>query len=390
MRSHRITPTHADRQSSSTSTAYSEALPDSERYGGFVNFDHKICGDQLLVYGDFFYQNVKTSYDLAPTATGAFQTPGNITLAIPPDTPIAPGAEPPNTPTHVETGVPADAFNPFNPFQQIISGFTQARLVEFGNRVVNNETDAFFSTLGLKGDKLFDGNWGYDASFRYSQVQNISTSTLQSASRFNRILNAADPIFDPTSSQFIGTTIPYNPFGDFRVPIPSNAASVAFATIHPKEIDFSKLATVDVNIYTTSLFELPAGGVGLAFGGQFRRESLQQKPDDLLVMGDILGTGPANFTHAGRKVYAFYAEARLPVFGSKFTAPGLHALEFTAAARFEDFRDNDTNVLVPKVGVRWQPFDDSLTVRATWGEGFHEPSLIELFGIPIQGNDRGF
>jgi iron complex outermembrane receptor protein len=73
------------------------------------------------------------------------------------------------------------------------------------------------------------------------------------------------------------------------------------------------------------------------------------------------------------------------VFGSDFTVPGLHALEFTAAARFEDFRDNDTNVMVPKFGVRWQPFDDSLTVRATWGEGFHEPSLIELFGTPIQG-----
>jgi iron complex outermembrane receptor protein len=364
---------------------YSEALPDSERYGGFVNFDHKICGDQLLVYGDFFYQNVKTSYDLAPTATGDFQTPGDISLAIPPDTPIAPGAEPPNTPTHLETGVPADAFNPFNPFHQIISGATRARLVEFGNRVIDNQTDAFFSTLGLKGDKLFNGTWGYDASFHYSEVQNISTSTLQSASRFNRILNAADPIFDPTSSQFIGTTIPYNPFGDYRVPIPSNAQVVAFATVHPKEIDFSKLATVDLNIYTTSLFQLPAGGVGLAFGGQFRRENLEQKPDDLLVMGDLISTAPANFTHAGRKTYAFYAETHLPVFGGDFTAPGLHALEFTAAARFENFLDNDTNVLVPKVGVRWQPFDDSLTVRATWGEGFHEPSLIELFGIPIQG-----
>ena len=84
MRPHRITPIHPDGQSSSTSTLISEALPDSERYGGFVNFDHKICGDQLVLYGDFFYQNVKTSYDLAPTATGDFQTPGNITLAIPP------------------------------------------------------------------------------------------------------------------------------------------------------------------------------------------------------------------------------------------------------------------------------------------------------------------
>jgi len=368
---------------------YSEALPDSERYGGFVNFDHKICGDQLAVYGDFFYQDAKTSYDLAPAATGAFQTPGNITLAIPPDTPTAPGTELPNTPSHVETGLPANAFNPFNPFHQIISGGTQARLTEFGNRVEDNETNALFSSVGVKGDKLLNGTWGYDAAFHYSQVQNISTGTQVSASRFSRVLNAADPIFDPTSAEFIGTTIPYNPFGDFHVPIPSNDQSVAFATVHPKETDLSKLATVDINIYTTSLFELPAGGVGLAFGGQFRRESLEQNPDDLLLVGDIIGASPGNTTHAGRKAYAFYAEARLPVFGGKLTVPGLHALEFTAAARFEDFRDNNTNVLVPKFGVRWQPFDDSLTVRATWGEGFHEPSLIELFGIPVQ-NVVGF
>jgi iron complex outermembrane recepter protein len=365
--------------------AYSEALPDSERWGGFVNFDHKICGDQLLVYGDFLYQNVKTHYDIAPSATGDFQTPGNVTLAIPPH---APGPTL-DGPTAEETGVPTGAFNPFNPFQQIISGGTRARLIEFGNRLIDNETKAFFSSLGLKGDKLFNGTWGYDASFHYSQVQNISNDRLQSTSRFNRILNAADPIFDPSSSQFIGTTIPYNPFGDFRVPIPSNAAPVAFATVHPREIDLSKLATVDVNIYTTSLFELPAGGVGLAFGGQFRRENLEQNPDDLLVKGDLISTGPANFTHAGRKTYAFHAEALLPVFGGNCTAPLLHSLEFSAAARFEDFLDNNTNVLVPKLGVRWQPFDDSLTVRATWGEGFHEPSLIELFGIPIQGIEGG-
>src|SRR5207248_7589539 len=187
------------------------------------------------------------------------------------------------------------------------------------------------------------------------------------------------------SSQFIGTTIPYNPFGDYRRPIAANALPVDFATIHPKEIDLSKLAALDLNIYTTSLFNLPAAGVGLAFGGQFRRENLEQNPDDSLLHGDILSTGPGNFTHAGRKIYAFYAETTVPILSSAFNAPGFHALEFTAAARFEDFRDNDTNVLVPKVGVRWQPLDESLTIRATWGEGFHEASLIESFGAPFQG-----
>ena len=65
--------------------------------------------------------------------------------------------------------------------------------------------------------------------------------------------------------------------------------------------------------------------------------------------------------------------------------PVFHSLEFTAAGRYEEFRNNDTNVLVPKVGLRWQPFDDELTIRATWGEGFREPSLFELYASPTSG-----
>jgi iron complex outermembrane receptor protein len=363
--------------------AFSTSLPDSERYGGFINTTHKIFGEQMVLFADLLYQNVQTRYQLAPSPTGGFQTPGNVTLAIPPH---APGPTL-GGPSYQETGVPPGAFNPFNPFQQIISGSTRGRLAEFENRIIRNTTDAFLSTLGLKGDRLFDGSWGYDAGFRYSEIKNTSRDTVVSASRFNRILNAADPIFDPGSPQFIGTTVPYDPFGDYRVPIPSNSLPTAFATIHPKSIDRSRLATIDLNIYSTSLFELPAGGVGLAFGGQFRRETLKQEPDESYIIGDIIGTGGSflDSTQAGRKAYAFYAEARLPVFSPIFSVPGFHSLEFTAAGRFEAFRNNDTNVLVPKFGMRWQPFDNSFTVRATWGEGFHQPSLIELFGNPQQG-----
>jgi iron complex outermembrane recepter protein len=363
--------------------AYSDSLPDSERYGGFVNAEHKIFGDQLILEGDLFYQNVKTHYELAPSATGPFQFPGNTSLAIPPHSPGATLGGP----SYADTGVPLGAFNPFNPFQQIISGGSEARLIEFGNRLVDNETDAFFSTLGLSGSKLFDGSWGYDASFRYSEIENLSSGTFVSASRFNRVLNAADPIFNPASSQYIGTTVPYNPFGDFRVPIATNASSVAFATVHPKETDFSKLSVLDLNIYSSELFKVPAGGFGIAFGGQFRRENIEQAPDQLL-QGDIIGSSTGFFTSAGRKACAGYAEADLPVFSPIFDAPGFYALEFTAAVRFEEFLSNSTNVLVPKFGMRWQPFDESLTVRATWGEGFHEPSLFELFGSPSQGLEQ--
>src|SRR5438477_2599304 len=360
---------------------FSLSFPESERYGIYLSGEHKVFGDQLVIYADGFYQNVKTHNELAPPATGSFQTAGQVTLAIPPHSPIAPGAEPPNTPTHAETNVPADAFNPFNPFQQIISGGTRARLAEFGNRLFDNETDAWLSTIGFKGDKLFDGTWGYDAGFRYSQLKNIQTGQQVSISRFNRILNQADPIFQPGG--VLAGQSAFNPFGDFRVPIPSNQATVEFARIHPKDEDVSKVATLDGTVYTTSLFELPAGGVGFAVGGQFRRETLKERPDELNVKGDIAGNSPVPPATGGRKSYSFYAESRTPIFSPDFKAPGLYALEFTAGARFEEFLNNSSNVLVPKVGMRWQPFDEQLTIRSTWQEGYREPSLEELFGSPL-------
>ena len=86
-------------------------------------------------------------------------------------------------------------------------------------------------------------------------------------------MNATDPIFDPASSEFIGTTVPYSPFGDYRHRIPSN--------LQTTDLDSSKMWTIDFTAYTTSLFELPGGPVGLAFGGQYRRENIAQEPDEL-------------------------------------------------------------------------------------------------------------
>ena len=88
---------------------------------------------------------------------------------------------------------------------------------------------------------------------------------------------------------------------------------------------------------------------------------------------------------AGREEVAFYGELRIPIFGPEMGIPGLHSLELNAGARFEEFRNNDTNVLVPKVALRWQPFDEQLTIRSTWGEGFLEPSMTELYGPTVFG-----
>lgn len=354
---------------------YAGELPDTERYGAYLNADHKIFGDRMVAYADVFFQRADISHEQAPAGSGPFRRSGVQAIAIPPH---APGATL-GGPTYAETGVPAGAYNPFNPFQQIISGDSMGRLTDFGNRRFDSRTEAFFTTAGLRGDKLFDGSWGYDAGFRYSRVESTLLFTGPSTARFDRVLNAADPIFDPASPQYIGTTVPYNPFGDYRVPIENNRKLVDYVVAQTPESDLGTLVTADFSIYTTRLFALPAGGVGLAVGGQFQHETNDQNPGPLQLSGDLVGDFQYSAVHGKRESYAGYAEASIPVFGTNFTAPGFHALEFTAAVRYEEFLNNGTNVTVPKLGMRWQPLDDSLTVRATWGEGYKQPTLVQLF-----------
>src|SRR6202035_1483361 len=101
----------------------------------------------------------------------------------------------------------------------------------------------------------------------YRQIQQISQIQSVNGPRFERILNANDSLFNPASSDYIGQTTPYDPFNDFKVPIKTNLPLINFATLHVRNLNTSKLATFDVNIYTTNLFDLPGGPVGLALGG---------------------------------------------------------------------------------------------------------------------------
>jgi iron complex outermembrane receptor protein len=364
---------------------FSSSFPKQERWGGYGAFEHKICDDLLRVYGDFYYVDAKTHDELAPVATGSFETPGSPTIFIPPNHPFAVDANgvaitPPNTPTASEVGLPAGAFNPFNPFQQIISGGTRARFADFGNRLIDNENIAERFTVGVKGDKLFNGTWGYDGAFMYSQEEQIQRFQGVNGPRYERILNANDSIFNPSSSDFIGQTTPYNPFNDFRVPIASNAPLLDFATLITRDLFTSKLATLDLNIYTTDLFDLPAGGVGLAFGGAFERQSFRIDPDDQNRLGQSAGGAVEAPVQAGRKTWSIYAETLIPIFSPKWHIPFFYSLEFSAGVRYEEWLNNDSNAAVPKVGVRWQPFDEQLTLRSTWGEGYLQPSMVQLYG----------
>ena len=112
---------------------------------------------------------------------------------------------------------------------------------------------------------------------------------------------------------------------------------------------------------------------------------MTQDVDQLNIDGDIIGNSPAASTKAGQKGLGALCGSLDPNLQPEFNIPGVYSLEFTAAVRYEVFENNNTNVAVPKFGMRWQPIDETFTIRATIGEGFREPSLIELYASPTSG-----
>lgn len=355
---------------------FSMSYPERKNIGVFAFGERKIFGtENIKVYIDANYQNAETENQLAPSATGNFSGTGTE-LVIPARTPN-PLPLPDGRPRAAAEG----AFNPFNPFNVDITGGTRARLAEFGNRIFRNETDAFLLTFGVRGENIME-KWNFDTGFSYSEIQDTARNTLVSSSRFNRLVNAADPLFDPTSSEYLGTTEPYNPFGYFRNPIPNNSLLVDYAKIDTKDVNTSKIAQYSFVVSTTELFALPAGDVGFAFGGDVRHERLDQFPDSFGLTGDLIGSSPNAITRGQRKIGGVFAETKLPLLQG---APGAHSLNFDAAVRYESFMTSHRHTTVPKFGLRWQPLDESLTIRATWSKGYREPSLFELYATPTAG-----
>ena len=364
------------RRSTFNFNEFSGSFPEITRKGAFAAWDREFS-ENIRTYGDLFFSQVHQIDELAPYATGSFETNGQTTIVIPARTP-----NPILTPTEVARGgrtAAAGAFNPFNPFNQDLSGGSRIRLAEWGNRVYRNRNTAFALTGGVRIDNIMD-KWNLDAGIRYGTIDNNARAKLISTSRFLRALNANDPIFNPASPSFIGTTLPYNPFGYFRNPIPTNAAPVAFATHFTR--DENRSATMQANflLNTASLMEVPAGDVGFAFGAEFRREKVHQAPDSTQLSGDLLGANVGTFTIAQRKIASYFGEIEIPIFSEKKNLDFAHSLSLNIAARFEDFLTSNRDAFVPKFGLRWQPLaDGSVVVRGSWGEGFREPSLFELF-----------
>src|SRR6266404_4069936 len=365
------------------------AIAATDREYLYGSFDRDICDKYLTVFADFEYVRQVWDGGLAPapftpdvwTDLGGFSG----------GTPIGSHAFGIST-----TGISVPTQNAFNPFTQAdytsnggfstpFPSFSQQsaappgtefttgvryRSLEAGLRTLKVRTDNYLFTGGLKGNLGEFANawdqlktWEWEAAVRYNEAYTTVRfgGIVNNYALRNRLLDT-----DPATA--------FNPFG-----ISQNSRQVkneVFVTTH--EITDTVLLTEDFTL-RGDLFNLPGGAVRFAIGGAHLGNTFFDQPDSLTSAGQT--TGATNFqqTRGSRDSWSIFQEVRVPVTGPTWNFPGAYSLELGYAEREEWYSDfGDTQR--PKFDVRWQPIDQSLTLRAAYIEAFHAPSLFELFG----------
>ena len=337
-------------------------LTNLKRRGIVVNVTHKIFGDKLEAFGDFMYTNTYTqsqlnAQPLYPSTSDPYTDPfwfgaspppaGNMVLPVTASTN-------PFSQTWLDQGAPAD--------------FSAGYVVTVHNRpiafprIFQNDNTLTRAVGGLRGRINENYSWEAAATLNRDEL-NYTNPNLADTANLNSAF--ADGSLNPFAiTQPAGT-------------LPGNILGTAFANM------LTTLNIFDAKVSGTP-FELPAGKLGFAVGGSYQRETLEAAPDVNSIPdanGNIGWAGATSLQpfNVHRTVESFFAELAIPVFSPRQSIPGLYSLNFDLAGRWEDYSDAGVS-RVPKVSMRYQPFGDQLTLRATAGKSFSAPTLYDLFG----------
>jgi outer membrane receptor protein involved in Fe transport len=355
------------------------ALSAIDRQYFYGSFDHRICDKYLALFADFKYARTAWDSSLAPSP---FQ-PDVFTDAAKPfgitnagfSVPIQNAFNPFTVADYTSVG----GFDPTFPQNQISAppagtGFTTGvryRALEAGLRTDKITTNNYEFTGGVRGNAGEFGDyfktWDWESGFRYSQDSRVE--------KFSNIANTT------ALRLALLDTNPATAFNPFGINQNSNAAlrQIFTTTIH---LGTTTLTLEDFKV-TGDLFSLPAGPVSFAMGTEHRTEHADDRPDALTASGQTIGATNFAPTAGSRDVWSIFWEVRVPVTSPSWTVPGLYSLELDYQERFENFSDFGATER-PKFSVRWQPIDSGLTLRATYSEAFHAPTLSDLFGGVFQ------
>ncbi|HEY3646216.1 MAG TPA: TonB-dependent receptor [Gammaproteobacteria bacterium] len=288
------------------------------------------------------------------------------------------------------------ATNPYNPFGHTLNGSTSTfnpatqdllvllalRPTDSGRRVFNQNVDTAQFTGTFKGYFNLGGNeWDWDLGYTYGD--NYETDLTTGLFNTERLATALDsPGVAPCASQ--PGCVPFNAFGGANGTL--TPAMLNYVLFEEHDASERQMRDFTGNI-NGSLFDMPAGPLGLALGYEYLEFNGFQHPDATVSSGNTSGnvTQP---TDGREKTAAEYIEFDIPLVAD---APGFKMLDLDLANRWSQFKwfggtpgttsstvVHTANATTGRAALKWQP-SDSLLIRASWSQGFRAPSISDLF-----------
>src|SRR5215831_19232449 len=369
--------------------AFTPALPTGDRQVYYGSFTRDLCDKYLTIFGDFKYARSFFDSSLAavPFTPDPFKAPGTNAFFSP-------------------TGISVPITNPFNPFTVADatipnffpdgSGLPVTTGVRF--RGINDTGPRFekftywdqLFDFGLRGEMGYIGDyfktWNWEAGFRYSRNEGQDLSVGEASQPG---LRAALLDTDPATA--------FNPFLGINGINSGAARAQVYVTLHNSgEYELP----IYYGTFNGDLFNLPAGPVSFAIGTEYDAPRFDRDRDALNETFNSIGSTDGQSFRVNRDIWAIYQEVRVPFTSPTWNFPGFYSFEVDFAEREEWYSQNTSAVLPsglfakvpafhstydaqkPKVSVRWQPLDPkyigALTLRGSYSEAFHAPTLSEL------------
>jgi iron complex outermembrane recepter protein len=370
--------------------AFTPDLPPGDRQVYYGSFTRDLCDKYLTVFADF--KNARSFFDSSlaavPFTPDPFHIPGTPFPTVGPSGPF---------------GISVPIQNPFNPFTVgdttlVINGApvpltTGVRFRGINDTGPRHEKFTYWDQLfdvGLRGEMGEFGDyfktWNWEMGFRYSRNdgQDLSVGEVSQPGLRDALLDT-----NPATA--------FNPFGGFFHQNTAAARSRVYVTLHNSgEYELP----IGYATFNGDLFNLPAGPVSFAIGGEYDAPRLSRDRDALNNTFNSIGSIDGQSYRVNRDIWGIYEEVRVPFTSPTWNFPGFYSFEVDFAEREEWYSNNTSAVLPsslfpgqpaahsrynaqkPKVSVRWQPLDPkyigAVTLRGSYTEAFHAPTLSEL------------
>lgn len=122
------------------------------------------------------------------------------------------------------------------------------------------------------------------------------------------------------------------------------------------------------------IFDLPAGAVKIAAGGEF----LHQTFDEYGTVNNSVGPSLANSSYysyrEGRSIYSGFVEASVPLVSPEMNIPLVESFSIDGAGRYDKYSGNVGDTANPKVAFDWL-LVDGIKARGSWGTSFVAPLI---------------